>query len=95
MVADVNPGVCSSYVFNQSLIRLSLVYGEFFVKETERVLYIGGGAGMAPMVHIIPPVPPVRRKKGYFFGDVLSVSSSMKISVRWRDSQLQFPRCSF
>jgi Na+-transporting NADH:ubiquinone oxidoreductase subunit F len=50
---DVNPGVCSSYVFDQKpgdKITLSGPYGEFFIKDTgSEMLYIGGGAGMAPM----------------------------------------------
>ncbi|HQW07220.1 MAG: NADH:ubiquinone reductase (Na(+)-transporting) subunit F [Flavobacteriales bacterium] len=50
---DVNPGICSSYVFNckpGDKVTISGPYGEFFIKETEaEMLYIGGGAGMAPM----------------------------------------------
>jgi len=50
---DVNPGVCSSYVFGckpGDKVTISGPYGEFFIKETEaEMLYIGGGAGMAPM----------------------------------------------
>lgn len=50
---DVNPGVCSSYVFGckpGDKVTISGPYGEFFIKETDaEMLYIGGGAGMAPM----------------------------------------------
>jgi Na+-transporting NADH:ubiquinone oxidoreductase subunit F len=50
---DVNPGICSSFVFNckpGDKVTISGPYGEFFIKETEaEMLYIGGGAGMAPM----------------------------------------------
>merc|ERR1739841_423062 len=50
---NVNPGVCSSYVFGckpGDKATISGPYGEFFIKETEaEMLYIGGGAGMAPM----------------------------------------------
>ena len=50
---DVNPGICSSYVFNckpGDKVTISGPYGEFFIKPTEaEMLYIGGGAGMAPM----------------------------------------------
>ena len=49
----VNPGICSSYVFAQKpgdKVTISGPYGEFFIKETEaEMVYIGGGAGMAPM----------------------------------------------
>jgi Na+-transporting NADH:ubiquinone oxidoreductase subunit F len=50
---DVNPGICSSYVFGckpGDKVVISGPYGEFFIKETgAEMLYIGGGAGMAPM----------------------------------------------
>ena len=50
---QVNPGVCSSYVFGLQpgdKCVISGPYGEFFIKETEaEMIYIGGGAGMAPM----------------------------------------------
>jgi Na+-transporting NADH:ubiquinone oxidoreductase subunit F len=50
---DVNPGICSSYVFNQKpgdKVVISGPYGEFFIKPTEKeMMYIGGGAGMAPL----------------------------------------------
>ncbi len=49
----VNPGVCSSYVFSiksGDKVTISGPYGEFFIKETEsEMIYIGGGAGMAPL----------------------------------------------
>lgn len=47
------PGVGSSYIFSLRAgdkVRVSGPYGEFFIKETDReMVYIGGGAGMAPM----------------------------------------------
>jgi len=50
---DVNPGVASSYIFNQKpgdKVVISGPYGEFFINESEaEMLYVGGGAGMAPM----------------------------------------------
>jgi len=50
---DVNPGVASSYIFNQKAgdkVTISGPYGEFFINESEsEMLYVGGGAGMAPM----------------------------------------------
>ena len=49
----VNPGICSSYVFSRKpgdKVTISGPYGEFFIKDTEReMMFIGGGAGMAPM----------------------------------------------
>jgi Na+-transporting NADH:ubiquinone oxidoreductase subunit F len=50
---DVQPGFASSYIYNLKegdTVTISGPYGEFFAKETKReMLYIGGGAGMAPM----------------------------------------------
>ena len=50
---DVNPGIASSYIFNQKegdKVIISGPYGEFFINESEsEMLYVGGGAGMAPM----------------------------------------------
>ncbi len=50
---DVPPGLASSYIFNLKpgdKVMVSGPYGEFFAKETDReMLYVGGGAGMAPM----------------------------------------------
>ena len=50
---QVNPGVCSSYVFGLKpgdKCTISGPYGEFFIKDSgTEMIYIGGGAGMAPM----------------------------------------------
>ncbi len=50
---DVPPGKASSYIFNLKpgdKVTVSGPYGEFFAQDTDReMLYIGGGAGMAPM----------------------------------------------
>ncbi len=47
------PGIASSYIFNLKTgdkVTISGPYGEFFIKDTDReMIYIGGGAGMAPM----------------------------------------------
>lgn len=49
----VNPGICSSFVFSRKpgdKVTISGPYGEFFIKENNReMMFIGGGAGMAPM----------------------------------------------
>ncbi|HCI16007.1 MAG: NADH:ubiquinone reductase (Na(+)-transporting) subunit F [Candidatus Marinimicrobia bacterium] len=50
---DVPPGIASSYIFNLKpgdRVTISGPFGEFFAKDTDReMVYIGGGAGMAPM----------------------------------------------
>ncbi|PRZ00501.1 NADH:ubiquinone reductase (Na(+)-transporting) subunit F [Marinilabilia salmonicolor] len=49
----INPGVCSSFIFSRKKgdkVTISGPYGEFFIKDTKReMMFIGGGAGMAPM----------------------------------------------
>ena len=50
---QVPPGLASSYIFNLKpgdKVTISGPYGEFFIKDSDReMVYIGGGAGMAPM----------------------------------------------
>lgn len=50
---DVPPGLCSSYIFSLKpgdKVMVSGPFGEFFMKDTDReIVFIGGGAGMAPM----------------------------------------------
>ncbi len=71
----VNPGVCSSFIFSRKpgdKVSISGPYGDFFIKETEReMLYIGGGAGMAPLrSHIFHLFNTVKtgRKVSYWYG---------------------------
>ena len=54
--AKVNPGICSSYIFSRKpgdKVTISGPYGEFFLPDnlpaTQELVFIGGGAGMAPM----------------------------------------------
>ena len=73
---DVNPGVCSSYVFGLKpgdKCTISGPYGEFFIKETEKeMVYIGGGAGMAPLrshlFHLFHTLKTTNRKVSYWYG---------------------------
>lgn len=50
---DVPPGVVSSYIFSLKpgdSVTIAGPYGEFFVRDTDaEMIFIGGGAGMAPM----------------------------------------------
>ena len=51
--STVNPGIASSYIFSKKpgdTVTISGPYGEFFINESDaEMLYVGGGAGMAPM----------------------------------------------
>ena len=72
---DVNPGVASSYIFAQKpgdKVVISGPYGEFFINESEsEMLYVGGGAGMAPMrshlYHLFKTLK-TGRKVTYWYG---------------------------
>ena len=50
---DVNPGIASTYIFSKKPgdnVTISGPYGEFFINDSDaEMLYVGGGAGMAPM----------------------------------------------
>jgi len=72
---DVNPGICSSYVFSRKKgdkVTISGPYGEFFINPTDReMIYIGGGAGMAPLrSHIFHlfHTEKTDRKVSYWYG---------------------------
>ena len=73
---QVNPGVCSSYVFSckpGDKVTVSGPYGEFFIKPTKReMVYIGGGAGMAPLrshiFHLFHTLHTRDRKVSYWYG---------------------------
>ena len=72
---DVNPGICSSYVFSRKVgdkVTISGPYGEFFIKDTDaEMVYIGGGAGMAPMrSHLFHLFHTLKtdRKVTYYYG---------------------------
>ena len=73
---NVNPGICSSYVYSLKpgdKVTVSGPYGEFFIKETENeMVYIGGGAGMAPMrshlFHLFHTLKTNRKVTFYYGG---------------------------
>lgn len=73
--SDFEPGQMSSYIFNLKPGDKMTVYGpfgEFFAKETEaEMVFIGGGAGMAPMrSHIFDQLKRLnsKRKISFWYG---------------------------
>lgn len=69
------PGKMSSYIFDLTpgdKVTISGPYGEFFIKETDaEMVYIGGGAGMAPLRSHIFDLFKLRntnRKVSYWYG---------------------------
>lgn len=72
----VNPGIASSFIFNLKEGDTAIIsgpYGEFFINEESdsEMLYIGGGAGMAPMrSHLYELFKTIKtdRKVTYWYG---------------------------
>ncbi|MDB9722487.1 MAG: NADH:ubiquinone reductase (Na(+)-transporting) subunit F [Fidelibacterota bacterium] len=72
---QVPPGIASSYIFNLKAgdkVTISGPFGEFFAKKSEReMIYLGGGAGMAPMrSHLFDllDTQKTKRKITFFYG---------------------------
>ena len=96
----VNPGVCSSFIFSRKpgdKVNISGPYGEFFIKDTEReMIYIGGGAGMAPLrSHIFHLFNTLKtgRKVSYWYG-----ARSLRevfYEDEFREIEKQYPNFSF
>ena len=74
----VNPGICSSYIFSLKpgdKVTISGPYGEFFLPDNlpadQELIFIGGGAGMAPMrshiMHLFK-TEKTTRKVNFFYG---------------------------
>lgn len=71
----VPPGIMSSYIFNckpGDPVLISGPFGEFFAKETDNeMVFVGGGAGMAPMrSHIFDLFKRIKtdRKVSFWYG---------------------------
>jgi Na+-transporting NADH:ubiquinone oxidoreductase subunit F len=73
---DVKPGIGSSFIFNLKPgdeVTMSGPYGDFHILDTKReMLYIGGGAGMAPLrahlLHLFKTLKVTDRKISYWYG---------------------------
>ena len=73
---NLNPGICSSYIFSLKpgdKITISGPYGEFFLKDNDNeMMFIGGGAGMAPMrshlFHIFYTLKEKNKKVTFWYG---------------------------
>lgn len=97
---NVPPGICSSYIFSRKpgdRVSVSGPYGEFFIKETDReMIYIGGGAGMAPLrshlFHLFNTMKTTR-KVSYWYG----ARSKREIFYEdhFRNIEKKFPNFTF
>ena len=97
---EIPPGICSSYVFALNTgdkVQISGPYGEFFQKDTEReMLYIGGGAGMAPLrSHVFDMfyTKKTKRKVSYWYG--ARSLREMFYEGEFRKIEKEYPNFSF
>lgn len=94
------PGKMSSYIFNLKpgdKVTISGPYGEFFIKSSKaEMVYIGGGAGMAPLrSHIFELFKNLKtdRKVSYWYGG-RSIRELFYID-HFRGIEEQFPNFKF
>lgn len=98
--AKVNPGICSSYIFSRKpgdKVMISGPYGEFHIKDTDNeMLYIGGGAGMAPLrSHIFHLFHTLKtgRKVSYWYG--ARSKREVFYEDEFREIEKKFPNFTF
>ena len=96
----VSPGICSSYIFSRKpgdQVVLSGPYGEFHIKDTRNeMVYIGGGAGMAPLrSHIFHLFHTLKtdRKVSYWYG--ARSKREVFYEEEFRKIEKQFPNFRF
>ncbi|PSK85338.1 NADH:ubiquinone reductase (Na(+)-transporting) subunit F [Prolixibacter denitrificans] len=97
----VNPGICSSYIYSLKpgdKITISGPYGEFFLKDNDNeMMFIGGGAGMAPMrshlFHLFHTVKESNKKVTFWYG----ARSWKEVFYydQFRDIEKNFPNFEF
>lgn len=97
---NVPPGLCSSYIFTRKpgdKVMISGPYGEFHIKDTKNeMVYIGGGAGMAPLrSHIFHLFHTLKsdRKVTYWYG--ARSKREVFYEDEFRKIESEFPNFSF
>ena len=98
--ADINPGIASSYIFGLKEgdeVTISGPYGEFFINDSDsEMLYIGGGAGMAPMrSHLYELFKTLKtgRKVTFWYGG--RSRAELFYIHYFRDLEKEFPNFKF
>ena len=97
---QVPPGIVSSYIFSRKpgdKVTISGPFGEFFIQETEReMVYIGGGAGMAPLrSHIFHLFHTLKtgRKVSFWYG--ARNPNEVFYEEHFRKIEAEFPNFTF
>ncbi|MCD7976235.1 MAG: NADH:ubiquinone reductase (Na(+)-transporting) subunit F [Tannerellaceae bacterium] len=99
--AGVKPGIASSYIFTLKpgdKVTMSGPYGDFHILDTPReMLYIGGGAGMAPLrahiLHLFNTLKVTDRKISYWYG--ARSKNEIFYEEDFRAIEKEFPNFSF
>jgi Na+-transporting NADH:ubiquinone oxidoreductase subunit F len=95
------PGIASSYIFNLKpgdRVEVSGPYGEFFIKDTKKeMIYIGGGAGMAPLrshlMFLFRALKTLDRRISYWYG--ARSARDMFYAEEFKAIEREFPNFSF
>ena len=98
---NVNPGICSSYVFSLKpgdKVNIAGPFGDFHIKPTKNeMIYIGGGAGMAPLrshlFHIFHTLKERDRKVSFWYGG--RSSKEVFYTDQFRDIEKEFPNFQY
>ncbi|MDR2065885.1 MAG: NADH:ubiquinone reductase (Na(+)-transporting) subunit F [Prevotellaceae bacterium] len=98
----VPPGICSSYIFSLKpgdKVIVSGPFGEFhpIINSKREMLYIGGGAGMAPLrshiLHLLKTLKTTDRKISYWYG--ARSKNEIFYEEDFRELEREFPDFSF
>ncbi|MBT3634907.1 MAG: NADH:ubiquinone reductase (Na(+)-transporting) subunit F [Candidatus Marinimicrobia bacterium] len=97
---DVPPGIASTYIFNLKpgdKVMVSGSYGEFFLKDTEKeIVFVGGGAGMAPMrSHIFDLFKTLKTKRKVSFWYGARSMREMFYHDQYLELEKEFPNFSY
>lgn len=99
--AGIKPGIASSYIFSLKpgdKVKMSGPYGDFHILDTKReMLYIGGGAGMAPLrahlLHLFKTLKTTDRKVSYWYG--ARSKNEIFYEEDFREIEREFPNFKF
>jgi Na+-transporting NADH:ubiquinone oxidoreductase subunit F len=98
----VSPGICSSYIFSLKpgdKVMVSGPFGEFHpILDSDReMLYVGGGAGMAPLrshiLHLLKTLKITDRRISYWYG--ARSKNEIFYEEDFRELEKEFPNFSF
>lgn len=98
--AGIKPGIASSYIFSLKpgdKVMMSGPYGDFHIQDTDaEMLYIGGGAGMAPLrAQVLDLFKTLKtgRKVSYWYG--ARSKNEIFYEEDFREIEREFPNFSF